>query len=99
MNGPAKEAQEVKTISDQWLEVLGLFPTFSMMARSGTFEGRASKPARGSSTMLRQLGHFRGRRRGRQMELLLVDVVSKLSRQVLQKVCEQGRTRGSEKRE
>lgn len=30
---------------------------------------------------------------------MLCDALSKLSRQVLQKVCEQGRTRGSEKSE
>lgn len=29
----------------------------------------------------------------------MLDALSKLSRQALQKVCEQGRTRGSEKRE
>lgn len=55
-------------INKQRVDILRLVPTFSMMARRDTLEGRASTPVGGSSTMLRQLGHFRGRRRGRQME-------------------------------
>lgn len=60
--------KETKTMDNQRVEILPFLPTFSMMARSDTLDGRASTPARGSSTMLRQLGHFRGRRRVRQME-------------------------------